>query len=1091
MKKNKFIGLATLFLALGGLAGCCNKACEHDFSGYDSDDTNHWAVCTKCGEKQEGSEKKHSYKKNPDKVADNKEATCTEAGWEWKKCTCGKEQKADVAALNHAFSIKGDRSNVVSTTATCLEAGKAVVKCSRCDATGEVDDAALGHDWVHDPAKTDIPASCTGKAVLYQKCSRCSATQIIDGDAALGHSYKDTVGTPAEGYATISTSACDNCNSARVFWNANEVTDHCKNDKRKVGEGEDAFEEPNYVEEGDGIRFWGRPIRNAIELNEEGRTDQNADHTPIYAPEIEGSFFEYKIKTTTRLVGAQLIAEYEPTQDLISAGGVDLYKGDSSDWTPGLTTDGQGGSKNLAYRYEISIDGDTLSFVDGANPCTSTDKAWFTFPTDAVTLEPGDHTVRISMAGGYLNTFYNFGFEVVDDPLVHKHVFVKDNTLSEEPDCENDGRFYGVCACEMVKDEPVPKLGHLLEDDPKDTDFAATCDTAGQKHMKCTREGCDHEEDVEVPAAGHDMVDTKLTSAEGFADFNKTTCSKGDSDEYYWFDANQVTDATKNDTRKVTETTVNSETGEEEQTEFAEPNYVTSGNGVKFWGRSKNNAVALNHNGAADSSNHAPVYDATVVGSFVEYKFKVEEKLENVNFAAYMQPSGDLSTGADLWKYIDGDWTPGQVAEGQNMAFRYEVIIDNNVVTLDESIDSPAPEKVGVQYYGSYAFGGSFPTDWYNLPMAAMDVEPGEHTIRIVCGGGYIGTFFKFGFVKEGEGKPVGPVDENPAIKLDVANATGYNDKTQKCKSAGEWTIDHTAIQEGEYSVKLVAKCTSGDHGDRKFYNMAKAELCVNGEVEETRSSSQDTASQADYRYFLKVDGKVVNPDTKKSWGDLGLNTTEFKAVEFVSKIVITEKTQKIAIDHGDIGFSLYIEGIELTRIGDHNHDWVDGATVSGEAGVSSTYKLQSCACGAQRAVISAAQDVNGKITSEGGKLGAKNDTAKYVINVDRAITGTLKAKVSVDNAGNYGYSYYTGKNGGSSAVTLPDGKTNTEMKFNGEAVTMPTATYSEMGITGTNAAGAGIANFGEFTLQEGANEFTLTRLDSFGLSYYEFYFEF
>ena len=487
---------------------------------------------------------------------------------------------------------------------------------------------------------------------------------------------------------------------------------------------------------------------NDFELNEEGRTDQNADHTPIYAPEIEGSFFEYKVKIPNEMKDATFVAEYAPTQNLIDAGGVDLYKGDSSDWTPGLTTDGQGGSKNLAYRYEINIDGDTLAFDGTSNPCTNTERAWFTFPTNTFNLAAGEHTVRISMAGGYLNTFYNFGFEVVVDNEGHRHNYVKDETLSEDSTCDVAGRYYGVCSCGQVRDEPVAELGHLLVDDPKDTDFPATCDTAGQKHVKCTREGCNYEHDDEIPATGHNLVDTKLTGEEGYADFNKTTCSKGDSDTYYWFDAKQVTDATKNDTRKVTETTVNADTGAEEQTEFEEPNYVTSGKGVKFWGRSKGNAVALSHNGYADSNNHVPVYDATVVGSFVEYKFKVEEKLENVKFAANMQPSGDLSTGSDLWKYIDGDWTPGQVAEGQNMAFRYEIIMDNNVLPLDETIDSPAPEKVGGMNYGGMIFGGSFPTDWYNLPMAAMDVEPGEHTIRIVCGGGYIGTFYKFGFIK-------------------------------------------------------------------------------------------------------------------------------------------------------------------------------------------------------------------------------------------------------------------------------------------------------------------------------------------------------
>ena len=109
------------------------------------------------------------------------------------------------------------------------------------------------------------------------------------------------------------------------------------------------------------------------------------------------------------------------------------------------------------------------------------------------------------------------------------------------------------------------------------------------------------------------------------------------------------------------------------------------------------------------------------------------------------------------------------------------------------------------------------------------------------------------------------------------------------------------------------AKMSSSSHGNRKWYNMAKAELCIDGNVEE--SGGSDTTSEDDYRYFIKVDDTVYNPTTKDSWSTLGMTNTEFKKVEFVEKIVVTATTQTITIAHGTIGYSLLVNGIQLTKI--------------------------------------------------------------------------------------------------------------------------------------------------------------------------------
>ncbi|MDD6302673.1 MAG: tyrosine-protein phosphatase [Bacillales bacterium] len=183
----------------------------------------------------------------------------------------------------------------------------------------------------------------------------------------------------------------------------------------------------------------------------------------------------------------------------------------------------------------------------------------------------------------------------------------------------------------------------------------------------------------------------------------------------------------------------------------------------------------------------------------------------------------------------------------------------------------------------------------------------------------------------------------------------------------------------------------------------------------------------------------------------------------------------------------------------DHKHAFSYGNPVVKEG--ESTYAVGVCECGKKAYKISAAQDLNGKITAEGKKLpkgtsGNYDGTAiaLYKFTIDAPVKGHLMAKVNVDNENNWiesnGYSYYTGKNGGQSPIAvLPDNKTNTVMTVNGTFITMPTTTYYEMGIRGTTLDTCGIADYGEFTLKAGTNEFTLAAVDSYGLQYYEFYF--
>lgn len=201
--------------------------------------------------------------------------------------------------------------------------------------------------------------------------------------------------------------------------------------------------------------------------------------------------------------------------------------------------------------------------------------------------------------------------------------------------------------------------------------------------------------------------------------------------------------------------------------------------------------------------------------------------------------------------------------------------------------------------------------------IGEVAVNAGENTLVIKCIGDLPPTvdFFK---LTPKSSIPV-EVDDGNTINLNVSSAqlTAGNLDNGKLKGDYTWTLGDgegkVTVAPGEYSVKIDAKMSSASHGNRKWYNMAKAELCVNGTVEE--SGGSDTTSEDDYRYFIKVDDTVYNPTTKDSWSTLGLTNTEFKKVDFVAKIVVTASSQKITIAHGNIGYSLLVNGIQLTKI--------------------------------------------------------------------------------------------------------------------------------------------------------------------------------
>ena len=955
MKNKKLIGLASLMLALGGLAGC-KKECEHDWV-YKNDADGHWQVCSKCdAENTEFKKAKHAMKNNPDKEAENKAATCTEAGWTWQKCSaCGYEAKKENKATGHHYTVK------VSTTSTCTVAGKKTMKCKDCDATEVQDDVALDHDWVEDTTFTGEAATCIDAGTKKMKCNRtgCNETKIVDSDP-IGHKWATAEkGTPVDNVATVSRTFCENsgCTAKKITFSALEVNENTKTPKRQgraavdddlttpdVDETAPAFMEPNYVVNSDeeSVSFWGRPIGNDIVLNDQGASSSDANHDIVFNKDTYGSFLEYDFNLATDLGPASLIARMEASSYL--GANDDVFKAGASDWTPGAkAAENEAGFASMDYRYEVLLDDEVVEWKD-TKVVKKSGADWYTFPLKNVTLSAGAHKLTIRMGGGYLAKFFEFGFETPEELLHrgHTHNFVKDEAKSSDATCNAAGHYYGVCSCGVVDEHDVAQLTHEYEV-VEGSVTEATCLTAGSQTLKCKL--CQDEKTETINALGHNFVANGNAIEEaGYATINPQKCSR-DNTARYVIDAKDVTDATKADSAIVKTAAVaddpNTPDVNEEAAATYEPNYTVNNDGsVKFYGRPIHNAMNL----PATSSDHTSVYDATVVGSFIEYKFKVPAAIENVKLIAEIKPAQYMrQNNVPMFSNpasISDDWTPGLSADGEMYPTRYIVTLNGNVLEQDLSKDAVA---------------ASDNRAWYEFPLKnQLDFEAKEYTLRITMAGGYECSFYNIGIQTQddttnsgGNGGGETPhthafvagdklaadtdlrevactCGEKYGYELQAADCTGENapvvgsEKTQTNTRLGKnndddlWEIN--GLPKGTYDVYINAQTQGGNQNN--YWNAG--DDVANGGTSGNNGGAK--AGDFAYRYTIAAGKDTLREAAPvgvagKKYSETGIDNTAAKwSTVAVATISILDGDTKLNLHGNDNGYGIWVFGLRLVK---------------------------------------------------------------------------------------------------------------------------------------------------------------------------------
>ena len=441
MKQMKVLGVLAVAMTLGLTACGGTKECAtHKWGKWT---VTKEATCTEAGEQErvcEKCKKKETKAINPaHKYGDWTEvtpSTCQVKGKEKRVCSvCQHEEERELDLAEHSW---GDWEEV--TPADCTNAGSRKHKCTVCDTEESEEVAALGHQWVKAEDQTGaIAPTCTEGGTEVQECSVCHEKQTVTV-AELGHDFPaegreleipgptetNTKGEVPYHWAKITNYSCTRGDSYRYAWSAKEVNFDYKN----VAEGA----EPELLDEGeDGIRFWGRPIGNAMQLSSEGRASSNDDEK-IPDESVKGSRFEFDFVFDTDVNDVCLSADLTPAQYTN-----DIFKNRPQDqeWTPGykfvddVDEDGNPIRKAVkieGMRFIILLDGVEVP-LDANVDTAPNGRRWYQFPCK-LNLTAGKHNLNIAMAGGYLHTFYSFSFEKVAP--AHEHTFAAATTQADE-----------------------------------------------------------------------------------------------------------------------------------------------------------------------------------------------------------------------------------------------------------------------------------------------------------------------------------------------------------------------------------------------------------------------------------------------------------------------------------------------------------------------------------------------------------------------------------------------------------------------------------------------------------------------------------
>ena len=198
---NKYVfELSTIDNAVIGISGSGNGD-QLQLQKYKENDNQFWYFCDMNGNVVNPAPHTHSYGAWYDKT----KPTCTSAGVQEQKCSCGATKTRETAALGHSWSGWS-----TTTYPTCTAQGVEQRTCSRCSKAETRYITALGHNYSSEWT-IDKQATCSAEGSKSKHCTRCSSVTEVTAIPKTAHSYKTTVVAPtltSQGYTVHECTVC-------------------------------------------------------------------------------------------------------------------------------------------------------------------------------------------------------------------------------------------------------------------------------------------------------------------------------------------------------------------------------------------------------------------------------------------------------------------------------------------------------------------------------------------------------------------------------------------------------------------------------------------------------------------------------------------------------------------------------------------------------------------------------------------------------------------------------------------------------------------------------------------------------------------
>ena len=288
-------------------------------------------------------------------------------------------------------------------------------------------------------------------------------------------------------------------------------------------------------------------------------------------------------------------------------------------------------------------------------------------------------------------------------------------------------------------------VDHAFEPDVNKTDYRKepTCTEAGYEWRVCS---CGETIKADLDALGHYLsrVGNDSEPPEGEAKIDVFVCDRRCGFKFLTFYADEVSLNCKKENRTIQ--TVNRYG---DHVTLNEPDYVENDDGsVQLYGRPIHNACNLAEGGVvlADLNYYLPAYDENIVGSFLEYKFRINngDLDKEYKLIAEIKPGHNMVIGDKVFSTPRNNKAPSLKKDGDTISYyesRYVVTLDG--VELEQNLDSDDNIVLTNEE-----------KDWFTFPLVnnIKFLEEGYHVLRIAMGGGtcigpgYCSSFYNFGF---------------------------------------------------------------------------------------------------------------------------------------------------------------------------------------------------------------------------------------------------------------------------------------------------------------------------------------------------------